>query len=182
MRSPIRRSPRSAWSTWESSVRSSSPPIGHRFGWRCMPTFIGCPATEVMREAISDSARGARRCRAGGSGADLRRAVDIGPDHAGGARAPAAQRICAAAHLRQLTELDLLTARTQPADLASSVTCPYCGSRQHDPRESLRSHPVPRHLPLRGLHPAVRGLQADLVGPARPGACGTLSAHGHRRR
>ncbi len=95
-----------------------------------MPTFIGCPATEVMREAITTRLEAldvAERVEVALTYAEpwtSDRITPAGREHlrlSGFAPPP---------HLRQLTELDLLSPRSEPADLASSVTCPYCGSRQ----------------------------------------------------
>jgi ring-1,2-phenylacetyl-CoA epoxidase subunit PaaD len=95
-----------------------------------MPTFIGCPATEVMREAIGE--------RLGALGLADRvevtltyaepwtsdRITPTGREHlrvSGFAPPP---------HLRQLTELDQLAKVGPVADLVASAACPYCGSRE----------------------------------------------------
>jgi ring-1,2-phenylacetyl-CoA epoxidase subunit PaaD len=94
-----------------------------------MPTFIGCPATEVMRQQIGERLEAL----------DLADRVDVeltfrepwtsdritpeGREHlrASGFAPPP--------HLRELTTLDQLpTLGTMPK--LTPVTCPYCGSRE----------------------------------------------------
>lgn len=97
---------------------------------RLMPTFIGCPATEVMREAIT--ARLSALALADRVEVSLTfaepwtsdRITPAGREHlrvSGFAPPP---------HLRELTELDQLTTIAPLDDRAPSVICPYCGSRQ----------------------------------------------------
>lgn len=95
-----------------------------------MPTFIGCPATEVMREAITSRLSAlavADRVEVALSYAQpwtSDRITPAGREHlrlSGFAPPP---------HLRELTELDQLTTLSPVADIVASATCPYCGSRQ----------------------------------------------------
>ena len=47
--------------------------------------------------------------------------------------------------------------------LQRGFRCPYCGSTEHEAREPLRPDAVPLDPLLRGLPPAVRAVQDDLV-------------------
>jgi ring-1,2-phenylacetyl-CoA epoxidase subunit PaaD len=95
-----------------------------------MPTFIGCPATEVMREAIT-----ARL-----SALELAGRVEVALTYARpwtsdritptGREHLRASGFAPPPHLRQLTELDQLTTPGPVANIAPAATCPYCGSRQ----------------------------------------------------
>ncbi len=95
-----------------------------------MPTFIGCPATEVMRQAITarlESLEVADRVEVALTYAEPWTSDRISP---AGREHLRASGFAPPPHLRQLTELDQLSPPAQLTDLPLSVTCPYCGSRQ----------------------------------------------------
>jgi ring-1,2-phenylacetyl-CoA epoxidase subunit PaaD len=97
---------------------------------RLMPTFIGCPATEVMREAITSRLEAldvAERVEVALTYAQPWTSDRISP---AGREQLRTSGFAPPPHLRQLTELDQLAAPPEPAGLAASVACPYCGSRQ----------------------------------------------------
>jgi ring-1,2-phenylacetyl-CoA epoxidase subunit PaaD len=95
-----------------------------------MPTFIGCPATEIMRDAITarlSALEVADRVEVALTYAvpwTSDRITPAGREHLRGSG------FAPPPHLRQLSELDQLATFTPQADIAPSVTCPYCGSRQ----------------------------------------------------
>ncbi len=87
-----------------------------------LPTFVGCPAIEVMRQQIQERLERARRggARRGGGHVTTRRG------RANGSRRPAAsgcaQRLRAAGHPSGSAGLDELA-------VLPIAECPYCGSR-----------------------------------------------------
>ena len=95
-----------------------------------MPTFIGCPATEVMRAAIT------ARLEALGIADRVEVALTYAQPWTSDRISTAGREQLRASgfapppHLRQLTELDQLSSPAAPESLPASVTCPYCGSRQ----------------------------------------------------
>ena len=96
-----------------------------------MPTFIGCPATEVMREAITarlEALAVADRVEVALTYAQPWTSDRITP--AGREQLRGSGFAPPPHHLRQLTELDQLAVGAEPGVLPGSVTCPYCGSRQ----------------------------------------------------
>lgn len=95
-----------------------------------MPTFIGCPATEVMRQAIT------ARLEALGVANRVEVALTYAQPWTSDRISPAGREHLRASgfapppHLRELTELGQIGPGALPVDLAPSVACPYCGSRQ----------------------------------------------------
>ena len=67
--------------------------------------------------------------------------------------------------------------------LGTPLPCPHCGSATDGPRERLRPDPVPGDLPLHGLPPAVRSVQAGLArgGVGAAGRRGRRGGHDGRR-
>jgi len=95
-----------------------------------MPTFIGCPATEVMRQAITvrlEALEIAERVEVAVTYAEPWTSDRITPVGRENLRASG---FAPPAHLRELTELDQMTPQSLSVDLAPVVACPYCGSRQ----------------------------------------------------
>lgn len=95
-----------------------------------MPTFIGCPATEVMRETITarlEALHVAERVEVALTYAVPWTSDRISP---AGREQLRSSGFAPPPHLRQLTELGQLALRAEPAELPASVVCPYCGSRQ----------------------------------------------------
>ena len=85
------------------------------------PTFLGCPALEVMRDQMAAKIEAARR-GGGRRGRDGRLVVDR-PDHARGPREAPRSRLRAAGPARG--------DRAEAGPAASTVfRCPYCGSTE----------------------------------------------------
>ena len=117
------------------------------------PTFLGCPALEVMTRALEETVAslGARAevavisddswstDRITPAGREKLRAAGL---------APPAPRAAGATTLVQLQ--------------SKAFRCPYCGSNGDAPREHLRPNPVPLDPLVRKLPPAVRAVQDDL--------------------
>ena len=131
-----------------------------------LPTFVGCPAIGVMQEQITERVGALGLADEVDGAPQLRPALDERTDHAGRARAAAAERVRAAAR-RTFAGRGCRPSRGagRPADRG----VPVLRLAQHDPREPIRPHPVPGDLPLRRLPPAVRAVQArsDAAGPMR---------------
>jgi len=95
-----------------------------------MPTFIGCPATEVMRQAITvrlEALEIAERVEVAVTYAEPWTSDRITPVGRENLRASG---FAPPPHLRELTELDQMIPQARPVDLVPDVACPYCGSRQ----------------------------------------------------
>ena len=117
------------------------------------PTFMGCPALEVMQRAME------AKIAELGATPEIRVLLDdswstddITPRAARSSAPPASRR----PRPRAAGKLDLV-------QLQRGFRCPYCGSTRHEAREPLRPDAVPLDPLLRGLPPAVRAVQDDLT-------------------
>ncbi len=116
------------------------------------PTFMGCPALEVMQRAMESKIAALGAVPVVSVRLDDSWSTDdITPSGREKLReagfAPPAPRP---------------TGKLELTQLQRGFRCPYCGSTQHEAREPLRPHPVPLDPLLRGLPPAVRAVQDDL--------------------
>jgi ring-1,2-phenylacetyl-CoA epoxidase subunit PaaD len=94
-----------------------------------MPTFIGCPATEVMRQQIGERLTAlelAERVEVELTFAEPWTSDRISPT---GREQLRASGFAPPPHLRELTQLDELPTLGQLPTL-TVVACPYCGSRE----------------------------------------------------
>ena len=124
-----------------------------------LPTFVGCPALELIKAAIAT--RLAAFGRPGRGRRDLRGAVDDRADQPGRPRRPRGCRHRSARPDWPPTTL---------IDLEARVPCPHCGSRRTRLDNAFGPDPVPDHPLLHGLPPAVRSDQARLTmaAPSEP--------------
>ena len=89
-----------------------------------LPTFVGCPALELIKASIAERLAALRA--AGRGRGDLRGAVDLGPDQPAGRQALARCRDHATGPVVDAPDGGTLTL----IGLEPRVPCPYCGSRR----------------------------------------------------
>ena len=123
-------------------IVDASTVAGGRIAVELLPTFVGCPALEMIRGAV---ARAPRRLRPPGRG---RLHLRASPGRPSGSRPPAGPASAAAG----------IAPPPSPAD----VRCPFCDSARVVDGQRVRPDAVPLALLLPRLPPAVRGFQADL--------------------
>ena len=136
-----------------------------------LPTFVGCPALEVIRDAVE--------LRLSALGRPVQVDVSFATPWTSDRISPAGREklrgsgFAPPPHLREGRALPVLDA---PANLCEPIRqgcrsgrggLPVLRLAADHPREPLRADAVPLHLPLCGLPAAVRGLQADLGGLPR---------------
>ena len=132
-----------------------------------LPTFVGCPALEVIRDAV---ARAAGASSAGRSSVEVRfaDAVDVRSDHAGRPRDAPALRASRRRRVRGHRAAPCRCSADAPVARARTA------ARGRPAREHFRADPVPLDPPLRRLPATVRAVQGDLT-PMTPGRIDRLS-------
>ena len=130
---------------------------GERLTVELLPTFVGCPAIDVMQQQIGERLRGLEL--ADEVRVDVSFRVPWTSDRItpGGTREAAGQRVRATGPHRSILR------RRGAAAHAAVGEVPVLRLAQHDSREPVRPDPVPRDLPLRRLPPAVRAVQGRLT-------------------
>ena len=120
------------------------------------PTFLGCPALEVMRAQMAE------RIRELGAEPDVevdpRRLVVDRPDHRGGTGEAPAGRLRAAGAARGLRPEARPTAERR-------LSLSLLRLERYPPGQYFRPYSLPLAPPLRKLPPAIRAVQDDLKVP-----------------
>ncbi len=115
---------------------------GERLTVELLPTFVGCPAIDIMRLQIGE------RLRAMELADEVEVRLSFSPPWtsdriiAGGSRQAAAQRLRATGAHRSILR------RRRAAGAARGGDLPVLRIAQHDPGQPVRADAVPRHLPL----------------------------------
>ena len=130
------------------------------------PTFVACPATELIRSAVAERLAEV----APGRPAEVELVFD--PPWTSDRISPAG-RTQAGRRRHRAAGSPAVPAALISLDAA--VPCPFCGSRSDPARQRLRADAVPDDPLVPRLPPAVRGDQ-DGLKPRRPARC----APGHR--
>ncbi len=130
---------------------------GERLTVDLLPTFVGCPAIDVMRQQIGERLRAM----------ELADEVEVRLSFTlpwtsdritpGGPREAAGERVRAAGPHRSILR------RRRAAGAAGGGDLPVLRIAQHDPGQPVRPDPVPRDLPLRRVQPALRAVQGHLI-------------------
>ena len=121
-----------------------------------LPTFVGCPALELIKSAIATAARRVRS----------RRSRSPRPSRCPGRRSgsrPRPTRRCAAAGIAPPTPATRRGLRGHAHRPRAARPVPALRLAPDRPRERLRADPVPDDPLLRGLPSAVRSHQAGLT-------------------